>query len=771
MKVIVDSNNKINDISSRFQLERSVKELIVGACKEFVLYNKCFWVVGYLNLVVDEGESPNWSLNFKDHVVKRKQVSFGKSMPPGCEEYVIPDPTWEQERVPLCGKKDGPWDVKLDTNERQLPQRDSPHGSSSPEADPSVLPFPDVTFPNLSFPASVDDLSIKTEDASDEPLLAVALGFETGHSESYAATSPQPDPGSADSSHSVDLAATRPDDKASGGKKRRGRPRGSKNRRTPAKPAVADTVGDLHFTSAGKIVINELKTKRNVPGAKRRNNSNVIHTTRNTEPNKKKAPHRNPLSALPEQRCSRCPDLPDFESRVELERHHIASHGHNCRGCDAKFLKRKQLDEHFDVAHPELACNKEGNCHICQRHFKKKEKLYAHILRHRGIRDAVCDICGRGFCSQYDLRIHVKKSHSLESFVCEVCGKVYKSQDQKNRHLRVHSDEPSFMCDLCGSGFFTKRSFDYHREKHHVEGDKDGDRKCRVCGQGFPTQSELTLHQAESHDIEHRHDCGRCGEKFTRKHDLQIHLIKEHKNDLDGLDLPTCIICQKAFVNATMLRAHMPSHAVSRDFKCQICDKRLKSDFILRNHIKLKHTLDGRLDHKCPTCGKKFKTRSYLNHHLQSHNTTLDHKCDQCEKAFRVRRQLLVHLRRHTATYDFPCPYCERTFRFLEARKRHLLIHTLEKNYQCPTCGKAFGRSDHLNQHARKCSPGTIITSETLEAGLSTMLLPDVNKDANQRKEVDENDPVSSFLQTPTPNPSLLLQLFNKGKQATSTSS
>ncbi len=60
--------------------------------------------------------------------------------------------------------------------------------------------------------------------------------------------------------------------------------------------------------------------------------------------------------------------------------------------------------------------------------------------------------------------------------------------------------------------------------------------KCRKCEQSYKLKSSLISHSKYSCGTEPQFSCTQCGHKFTRKDNLQTHLIKIHKIDRKQLD-------------------------------------------------------------------------------------------------------------------------------------------------------------------------------------------------------------------------------------------
>ena len=112
-----------------------------------------------------------------------------------------------------------------------------------------------------------------------------------------------------------------------------------------------------------------------------------------------------------------------------------------------------------------------------------------------------------------------------------------------------------------------------------------------------------------------KHICPVCGKSMCDGFVLKQHIKYIH----EGLIHP-CLQCDKTFKRKSgkffsevkYLRKHVASiHEITAGFKCDICNKVLKSKWSLGNHS-LIHTGVNLYSGKqvlCPTCGKEFTTK------------------------------------------------------------------------------------------------------------------------------------------------------------------
>lgn len=162
------------------------------------------------------------------------------------------------------------------------------------------------------------------------------------------------------------------------------------------------------------------------------------------------------------------------------------------------------------------------------------------------------------------------------------------------------------------------------------------------------------------------------------------------------------------------------------EFKCHICDKRLKTKAGLERH-KIFHAKDKTKSFLCDTCGKHFTTPNRLLKHEEIHERTReeDHRrkhelqeidenteetsetfiCETCQKTFSHSCCLLEHERVHfkenlkKGKDKFPCSLCEKSFHAASHLARHEKSHDRKNTFVCNECGESFPRKNSLLKH------------------------------------------------------------------------
>jgi DNA-directed RNA polymerase subunit RPC12/RpoP len=139
---------------------------------------------------------------------------------------------------------------------------------------------------------------------------------------------------------------------------------------------------------------------------------------------------------------------------------------------------------------------------------------------------------------------------------------------------------------------------------------------------------------------EKRFRCEVCGEKFSRKGNLNC-----HKRKHSGEKPFVCLECGQRFSESGNLNKHKRRHTGERPYKCEECGK----SFALNNSLK-KHTYThtGEKPFLCDECGKTFSQSGHLLRHKRSvHVGERPHDCNECEKKFLDLRDLSRHMKTH----------------------------------------------------------------------------------------------------------------------------
>jgi len=75
-------------------------------------------------------------------------------------------------------------------------------------------------------------------------------------------------------------------------------------------------------------------------------------------------------------------------------------------------------------------------CLECGHATKDQSHMYRHVNGvHRGLVAAKCHICGAEYKDTYSLKVHMKKMHKAFTEICKYCEKRYKTKEKLNAHV------------------------------------------------------------------------------------------------------------------------------------------------------------------------------------------------------------------------------------------------------------------------------------------------------------------------------------------------
>ncbi|XP_034237065.1 zinc finger protein 235-like isoform X2 [Thrips palmi] len=146
----------------------------------------------------------------------------------------------------------------------------------------------------------------------------------------------------------------------------------------------------------------------------------------------------------------------------------------------------------------------------------------------------------------------------------------------------------------------------------------------------------------------------------------------------------------------------------SRQFFCNLCDRRYKKKSHLERHFRV-HT--GVRPYKCHICEKRFAVRSILKQHIRVHTGERPFSCDICSQRFPQKSGLMTHMMLHNGK-PFKCEYCVKSF----VSNHKLMLHQRSHGdllngaphqgpYCCPSCDMRFFTAGALAEHAKVHNP------------------------------------------------------------------
>ena len=388
-----------------------------------------------------------------------------------------------------------------------------------------------------------------------------------------------------------------------------------------------------------------------------------------------------------------------------------------CKFCGKEFGQKARMITHIESIHEKI---KNHKCSECQKSFTRKDQLSVHFKTyHKNERPYECTVCDKGFVSMYNMKLHQKTMHTdkPKTLKCDLCSKYFSLEKQLKTHIKgVHQGIRNHSCDKCDKTYQTSSAMRYHKEMVHFGIKRH---KCNDCEFGSTFPSDLQKHIKQVHLKIKSHKCGICEKYFTRSDHLKMHYAGMHSTKA------TCILCQKDLKSEFTLIQHIKRMHPNSDklFQCDVCDntyrtKRsltvhkesvhekkfyVKCDFCdleifhgsgLKNHIRIQHKgeVPKKTIHRkayCNICHKNMRSLFGLNEHLNQVHKVRPYKCFQCKGLFVTLHDLKLHLQNAHAIKD-----PDKLSIDLE-----LQSNSQGPSFECTICKKRFGQKAQLRMH------------------------------------------------------------------------
>ncbi|NXJ65989.1 ZFAT protein, partial [Rostratula benghalensis] len=217
----------------------------------------------------------------------------------------------------------------------------------------------------------------------------------------------------------------------------------------------------------------------------------------------------------------------------------------------------------------------------------------------------------------------------LKIFTCEYCNKVFKFKHSLQAHLRIHTNEKPYKCSYCSYASAIKANLNVHMRKH--TGEKFS---CDYCPFTCLSKGHLKVHVERVHKKIKQH-CRFCKKKYSDVKNLIKHIKETHdlqdkkvKDVFDELRLMTregkrqllydCHICERKFKNELDRDRHMLVHGDERPFACELCGHGATKYQALELHVR-KHPFV----YVCSVCLKKFVSSVRLRAHIKEAHADL----------------------------------------------------------------------------------------------------------------------------------------------------
>uniref|UniRef100_A0A182JHH8 Uncharacterized protein n=1 Tax=Anopheles atroparvus TaxID=41427 RepID=A0A182JHH8_ANOAO len=145
-------------------------------------------------------------------------------------------------------------------------------------------------------------------------------------------------------------------------------------------------------------------------------------------------------------------------------------------------------------------------CELCKKEFLYPCNLNQHkTLHHSKDKPHECRVCHYRFEYIGHLQRHIRQQHEAlaeellepaepQTFDCTFCGESFEAKPLLTAHVQTnHRGEKPFQCDKCPATFTYKKSYETHREEHHLKSN-NGAFKCSFCKKTFNSAQKVDNH-------------------------------------------------------------------------------------------------------------------------------------------------------------------------------------------------------------------------------------------------------------------------------------
>ena len=127
-----------------------------------------------------------------------------------------------------------------------------------------------------------------------------------------------------------------------------------------------------------------------------------------------------------------------------------------CNLCSSRFKTSHGLKVHKRVRHKEnLNAQGKPECPYCDYEYQDMIKFERHINNHTGNRPFECDHCDYKSLTKHELKRHKNYKHTdTKKYSCPECDRGFVEKTKLTRHMLIHSGERSWPCSRCPQAYY-----------------------------------------------------------------------------------------------------------------------------------------------------------------------------------------------------------------------------------------------------------------------------------------------------------------------------
>ncbi|XP_066513323.1 zinc finger and BTB domain-containing protein 47-like [Hoplias malabaricus] len=260
------------------------------------------------------------------------------------------------------------------------------------------------------------------------------------------------------------------------------------------------------------------------------------------------------------QVCDKCGKRFLLDSELLLHQQTDCEKNIQCLMCGKEFKKLWSLHEHNKIVHG--YAEKKFTCEICEKKFFTMAHVRKHMIAHTKEMPFTCETCGKSFKRSMSLKVHFLQHSGEKPFRCENCNERFQYKYQLRSHMSIHIGHKQFMCQWCGKDFNMKQYFDEHMKTH--TGEKPY--ICEICGKSFTSRPNMKRHR-RTHTGEKPYPCETCGQRFRFSN-----MLKAHREKCFSVNkTPTSEVPPNVYNPATMPGQAVGNQALSYPVGTETC--------------------------------------------------------------------------------------------------------------------------------------------------------------------------------------------------------